>query len=110
MFVLLHRTWKFSIILRKLYPFGPLINRFSTICECWHENPEKRPQFHDLVQQVSITLEAETDYVDFSGSLQPKSQSETGMIESQCCIEENEVYILQGDIQEEEEHQYDTVM
>lgn len=48
--------------------------------------------------------------MDFSGSLQPKSQSETGMIESQCCIEENEVYILQGDIQEEEEHQYDTVM
>ena len=92
-----------------LYPFAS-IDRFSTICECWDDDPEKRPKFHDLVQQISISLETETDYVDFSELLQLNSQSESGVMDLQkSCIVENGGYTMQGDIQEEE-HQYDTVM
>lgn len=92
------------------HPFGPSIDRFSTICECWDDDPEKRPKFHDLVQQISILLEAEMDYVDFSGLLLLNTQSESDVMDLQTsCIVENEGYIGQSDIQEEE-HQYNTVM
>lgn len=49
--------------------------------------------------------------MDFSGLLQLNTQSESGVMDLQkSCIVENEGYILQGGIQEEEEHQYDTVL
>ena len=36
------------------------------VCECWAENPDNRPHFHELVATFSGSLEGIVRYLDFS--------------------------------------------
>ena len=83
--------------------------RFSLILACWNEEPEQRPLFVNIVQQISATLEQEAGYVDFSRSLswkkQPAVQGRKGSagikIRKDVQLED-----VQVNAQDDEEHQY----
>ena len=66
----------FSLLLLKQHNYCQCIyfSRFSIISSCWKEEPEERPTFSDLVQEISSVLEAEAGYLDLSSSLAWKKE------------------------------------
>ena len=49
---------------------------YTLMCECWREDPYKRPKFSDLVSIISIRLEVIAGYMDLrcNGSLHVSEQ------------------------------------
>ena len=45
------------------------------VCECWAENPDDRPHFHELVATFSGSLEGIAGYLDFSVAGNPPHKS-----------------------------------
>ena len=52
-----------------------MIHRFSAIRECWHESPDQRPTFINVVQKMSALLEEEAGYVDLLSSANLEQQA-----------------------------------
>ena len=47
----------------------PVLYSFATVMSCWDADPQNRPKFADLVQQLSDVLEQEAGYLDLRRSL-----------------------------------------
>jgi len=55
-------TWSIS----KVLSLWNSVGSYAIILECWKAEPEERPDFSQLVDTISLSLEAAAGYMDFS--------------------------------------------
>ena len=57
------------------------VGSFAIILECWKAEPEKRPDFSQIVVPISLTLEAAAGYMNFSMAVK-NGQADAAKVEA----------------------------
>ena len=60
----------------------PLLFRCNTMLNCWYNDPDQRPRFSSLVQDLSDMLEEEAGYFNLSRTLSWKKEPEQRSVAS----------------------------